>query len=425
MSNVILIGAQWGDEGKGKIIDLLAERSDFIVRYQGGNNAGHTVKFADKKFVLHLIPSGILHPRTICVIGNGTVIDPQALHDEIATLKQRGVSVKGRLFISEQAHLIMPYHKLIDEFLERVKGKGKIGTTKKGIGPCYADKAARLGIRIVDLMNERVFGKRLKLVLAEKNAVLKKIFREKALSFNSIYKTYTRFRPFLKPLTRNTSLLLDEAYRKKKRVLFEGAQGTLLDVDHGTYPYVTSSNASAGGAITGSGVSPARIDKVIGVVKAYTTRVGEGPFPTEFPPALMEHIRTKGEEYGSTTGRPRRCGWFDALIARHSVLVNGLTELAVMKLDVLDELPQIKICTAYRYRGMIYRHFSSDIDVLENAEPVYETHPGWQCPTDKIRKYRDLPLKAKKYLKRIEQILKTKITIISVGSHRIQTIFVN
>ncbi len=424
MSNIILIGAQWGDEGKGKIIDLLAEKSDFIVRYQGGNNAGHTVKFADKKFILHVIPSGILHRGKKCIIGNGVVVDPKALFDEIAMLKKQGVSVAGRLFISEHAHLIMPYHKLIDEYLERVKGKGKIGTTKKGIGPCYADKAARLGIRIVDLMNTQVFRERLRLVLIEKNTVLKKIFREKALSFNKIYKTYHQFRSFLKPFVCNTSLLLDEAYQKGKRVLFEGAQGTLLDVDHGTYPYVTSSNASAGGAITGSGVSPARIDRVIGVVKAYTTRVGEGPFPTEFPPDLMDHVRTKGEEFGSTTGRPRRCGWFDAVVGRHSVLVNGLSQLAVMKLDVLDELPEIKICIAYRHRGKTYEHFTPDIEVLRDGTPIYETHPGWQCPTHIFRKFSALPQNAKRYLKRLEQLLKTKITIVSVGSHRSQTIFV-
>ena len=424
MSNIILIGAQWGDEGKGKIIDLLAEESDVIVRYQGGNNAGHTVKYADKKFVLHVIPSGILHRNKVCVIGNGVVVDPKALQEEIQMLKSKHVSVQGRLFISEQAHLIMPYHKLIDEYLERVKGKGKIGTTKKGIGPCYADKAARLGIRIVDLLNDRVFRERLRLVLKEKNALLKKIFREKALSFNSIYRTYIRFRPFLKPFVRNTSLLLDEAYRKKKDVLFEGAQGTLLDVDHGTYPYVTSSNASAGGAISGSGVSPARIDRVIGVTKAYTTRVGEGPFPTEFPPDLMEHVRKKGAEYGSTTGRPRRCGWLDAVIVRHSVLVNGLDQLAVMKLDVLDELPEIKICVAYRYKGKTYDHFTPDLDVLEHGVPIYETYPGWQCSIEKIRNYSDLPKNAKRYLKKIEELLRTKISIVSVGSHRSQTIFI-
>ncbi len=424
MSNVILIGSQWGDEGKGKIIDILAEKSDYIVRYQGGNNAGHTVKFADKKFVLHIIPSGILHPSKKCVIGNGVVVDPAALQEEVEMLKKRGVSVKNRLFLSEQAHLIMPYHRLVDEHQERVNGKGKIGTTKKGIGPCYADKAARLGIRIVDLMNDRVFKERLRLVLGEKNKILKRIYNEKELSYQSLYKTYSRYRSFLKPFICNTSLLLDKAHQKRKHVLFEGAQGTFLDVDHGTYPYVTSSNASAGGAITGSGVSPARIDYVIGVVKAYTTRVGEGPFPTEFSSVLMEHVRRRGEEYGSTTGRPRRCGWFDAVIARHSILVNGLSKLAVMKLDVLDDLPEVKICVAYRYKGKIYRHFPYDIEVLENAEPVYETLPGWKCPIEKTKRYRDLPKNAKKYLERLEKLLKTKITIVSVGPHRSQTIFV-
>ncbi len=424
MSNIILIGAQWGDEGKGKIIDLLAEKSDIIVRYQGGNNAGHTVKFEDKKFVLHLIPSGILHSKKICVIGNGVVLDPKALEAEIAMLKEKHVDVRGRLFVSDQAHIIFPYHLLIDELLESAKGSGKIGTTKKGIGPCYADKVARRGIRVVDLMNDKVFKSRLKFVLDEKNILLNKIFLRKSLSFESIYRDYQKYRTFLKPFVCNTSVLLDEAYKKRKKVLFEGAQGTLLDVDHGTYPYVTSSNASAGGAITGTGVSPARIDKVIGVVKAYTTRVGEGPFPTEFSPKLMEHVRRRGEEFGATTGRPRRCGWFDAVIGRHSMMVNGLSELAVMKLDVLDELPEIKICTAYRYKGKMYKHFPADIEVLENCEPVYETHSGWQTPLDHIKRYQDLPKNVKLYLKRLEKILETKISIVSVGSKRIQTIFV-
>lgn len=424
MSNIILIGAQWGDEGKGKIIDLLAEKSDIIVRYQGGNNAGHTVKFEDKKFVLHLIPSGILHPKKICVIGNGVVLDPKALESEIAMLKEKHVDVRGRLFISDQAHIILPYHLLIDELLESAKGSGKIGTTKKGIGPCYADKVARRGIRVVDLMNDKVFRSRLKFILNEKNILLNKIFRRKGLSFQPIYREYQRYRSFLKPFVCNTSVLLDEAHKKHKKVLFEGAQGTLLDVDHGTYPYVTSSNASAGGAITGAGVSPARIDKVIGVVKAYTTRVGEGPFPTEFSPKLMEHVRTRGEEFGATTGRPRRCGWFDAVIGRHSVRINGLGELAVMKLDVLDELSEIKICTAYRYKGKTYKHFPADIEVLENCTPIYETHPGWKTPLDHISRFQDLPKNVKSYLKRLEQILETKIAIVSVGSKRIQTIFV-
>ncbi|PIQ87571.1 MAG: adenylosuccinate synthase [Candidatus Omnitrophica bacterium CG11_big_fil_rev_8_21_14_0_20_45_26] len=424
MSNVILVGAQWGDEGKGKMIDLLARKSDVIVRYQGGNNAGHTVKFSNKTFILHIIPSGILHPGKVCVIGNGVVIDPKALQEELEMLRRNQINFHNRLLISEQAHLIMPYHRLIDEYLERAKGKGKIGTTKKGIGPCYADKVARLGIRVIDLLNDRVFRQRLRLVLTEKNLLLKKIFREQILSYEKIYKTYTQYRSLLKPYVRNTSIYLDEAYRRHKKVLFEGAQGTLLDVDHGTYPYVTSSNASAGGALTGTGVSPARIDRVIGVMKAYTTRVGEGPFPTEFTTSLMEIIRKKGEEYGATTGRPRRCGWFDAVIGRYSVLVNGLGELAIMKLDVLDELPEIKICVAYRYKGKTYEYFPSDIEVIEHGTPVYEALPGWQTPTTHIRKYSALPKNAKKYLKRIETILKTPISVVSVGSSRVQTIFV-
>jgi len=424
MSSTILVGAQWGDEGKGKMIDLLARKSHYIVRYQGGNNAGHTVKFSNKKFVLHVIPSGILHRGKICVIGNGVVLDPQALLDEIQMLKRNGVHVKNRLFISEQAHLIMPYHRLIDEYLERAKGKGKIGTTKKGIGPCYSDKVARLGIRVVDFMNDKIFRERLRLILKEKNILLKRVFREKSLSYHSIYKTYSRYRKWLKPLVCNTSLLLDQAYRKNKKVLFEGAQGTLLDVDYGTYPYVTSSNASAGGAMTGTGVSPARISHVVGVMKAYTTRVGEGPFPTEFSSRLMDHVRRKGEEFGATTGRPRRCGWFDAVIGRYAVLVNGLSEIAVMKLDVLDELPEIKICVAYRYKGKNYQYFPADAEILEKGKTVYETLPGWQESTEHVRRFKDLPRNAKRYLKRLESLLKTPITIVSVGSKRSQTIFV-
>ncbi|MBI4395358.1 MAG: adenylosuccinate synthase [Candidatus Omnitrophica bacterium] len=423
--NVVLVGAQWGDEGKGKIIDLLAQKSDYIVRYQGGNNAGHTVCFDNEKIVLHLIPSGILHPKKICVIGNGVVIDLEAFFEEIKMLAQNGVSVKGRLFVSDRAHVIFPYHKLIDQLREDEKGSKKIGTTKKGIGPCYADKANRLGIRVVDLMNPHVFRERLKIVLAEKNLMLKKIFNHAPFSFDEIHRTYSRLRKRIAPYVRNTSLLLDQAARSGKKILFEGAQGTLLDVDYGTYPYVTSSNASAGGAIIGTGMSAARIDEVIGVVKAYTTRVGEGPFPTEFPPQLMAHIRERGEEYGATTGRPRRCGWFDALVTRHSVLVNGLSEIVVMKLDVLDDLPKIKICVAYKFRGRRYRDFPSDIEVLEGARPIYEEHPGWQSSTKFAKKWSELPPNARKYLKRLEQLLQVPISIVSVGSERSQTIFIN
>jgi adenylosuccinate synthase len=423
--NVILVGAQWGDEGKGKIIDLLARQSDYIVRYQGGNNAGHTVRFDNEKVVLHLIPSGILHPKKICVIGNGVVIDLEAFFEEIKMLSEKKVNVKGRLFVSDRAHIIFPYHRVIDELREERKGSVKIGTTKKGIGPCYADKANRIGIRIVDLMNPRVFRERLKRVLDEKNAAFKKIYNYAPFSFKVLHKTYNRNRTKIAPFVQNTSVLLDRAARQKKRILFEGAQGTLLDVDHGTYPFVTSSNASAGGAIIGAGVSPARIDEVIGVVKAYTTRVGEGPFPTEFPPDLMKHIREKGEEYGATTGRPRRCGWFDAVVAKHSVSVNGLTKIVVMKLDVLDDLPKIKVCVGYRIGNKHYDAFPADMDLLEKVKPIYEEHPGWETLTTGIRRWQDLPVNARKYLKRLEALLETPIAIVSVGSERSQTIFIN
>jgi adenylosuccinate synthase len=423
--SVIAVGAQWGDEGKGKLIDLLARRSDYIVRYQGGNNAGHTVCADSKKLVLHLIPSGILHPGKICVIGNGVVIDPGAFFDEVRTLRSNGVSVRGRLFVSDRAHLIFPYHRLIDELREEAKGAKKIGTTKKGIGPCYADKASRLGIRVIDLMNPRVFRARLKAALDEKNEIFKTIYCRPPLSFEKMHSTYNRYRAQMAPFVRDTSVLLNEAGRMGKRILFEGAQGTLLDVDHGTYPYVTSSNASSGGALSGTGVGPARIRDIIGVVKAYTTRVGEGPFPTEFPPDLMIQIRSRGEEFGATTGRPRRCGWFDAVVVRHSVRVNGITQMAVMKLDVLDDLPKIKICIAYRYRRKRYEHFPADLDLLSGAEPIYEELPGWRESTRAVRKWNYLPRKAQVYLKRISSLLKVPISIVSVGSNRSETIFLD
>ncbi|MBI1978205.1 MAG: adenylosuccinate synthase [Candidatus Omnitrophica bacterium] len=423
--NVILVGAQWGDEGKGKIIDLLARTSDYIVRYQGGNNAGHTVCFGAEKVVLHLIPSGILHPKKVCVIGNGVVIDLAALFQEIDMLKKHRVAVKGRLFVSDRAHLILPYHGLMDQLREDGKGTEKIGTTKKGIGPCYADKANRVGIRIVDLMNPKVFRERLKMILDEKNLMLKKIFGHPPFSFDEIHATYSKYRTQIAPYVCDIGLLLDQAVRTKKKILFEGAQGTLLDVDYGTYPYVTSSNASAGGAITGTGMGPARADEVIGVVKAYTTRVGEGPFPSEFPPQLMRHIRERGEEYGATTGRPRRCGWFDAVVARHSALVNGLGKIVVMKLDVLDELSKIKICVGYRYQGKRYHSFPADIEILEGAEPIYEEHPGWQTSTRQARMWKDLPVAARKYLKRLEALVQVPISIVSVGSERSETIYLD
>ena len=420
MANVVVVGAQWGDEGKGKIIDFLAKDVDYVVRFQGGNNAGHTVITDGKEFIFHLIPSGILHRGKICVIGNGVVVDPKALLEEIHQLRQRGVTVSKNLLISEEVHLILPYHRLIDRLRE--KYRTRLGTTGRGIGPCYVDKIARSGIRLADLLDPPIFRKKLKENLREKNAIVTKLYGESPLSFEGLYQEYLGYGRRLRPYACNISLLLNRAIEKKKRLLFEGAQGTLLDIDHGTYPFVTSSSATAGGACTGTGVGPTRIDRVIGVVKAYTTRVGEGPFPTEFPKALMETIRNKGKEFGATTGRPRRCGWFDAVLTRHAVRVNGLDEIIVTKLDVLDERKTVKICVAYRIGKKTYTEFPADIEALWDCRPIYEEHPGWLTDTTGCRSFEELPQNAKRYLRRLSQLLKTKITLISVGSSREQTL---
>ena len=405
MSCTIVVGAQWGDEGKGKIIDMLAADADIIIRYQGGNNAGHTVVVGDNEFILHLIPSGILHKGKTCIIGNGLVIDPEALLKEIDMLRGKGIKVDGNLFISEAAHVIFPYHKVIDK-----RRGAEIGTTGRGIGPCYVDKMARCGIRMADLVNAETLRRKLQANLED----------SKEFDFEKIYEQYLEYGRKIKGYLTNVPVLLSKAIAKKKRILFEGAQGTLLDIDHGTYPYVTSSNATAGGALTGTGVGPTAIDKVIGVVKAYTTRVGEGPFPTQFKDDLMEKIRSKGKEFGATTGRPRRCGWFDAIIVRHAVIVNGLSEIAVTKLDVLDEMEKIKICTGYKYKGKIYRDFPADIDVLSNCELIYEEFQGWMQDTTGVGKFQDLPKNAKVYLERLSRLLDVKIGIVSVGSKRSQ-----
>jgi len=405
MSCKVVVGAQWGDEGKGKIIDILSRDADIIVRYQGGNNAGHTVVIGDKEFILHLIPSGVLRKNKLCIIGNGVVVDPEALLGEIDMLKGKGIKIDGNLIISECAHVIFPYHKVID------KRRGThIGTTGRGIGPCYIDKMARCGIRMADLVNPDFLRKKLSANL-EGSA---------EFDLEQIYKEYLGYGRKIKKYLGNVSLILNNAIAGKKDILFEGAQGTLLDIDHGTYPYVTSSNATAGGASTGTGVGPTRIDKVIGVVKAYTTRVGEGPFPTEFEKELMEKIRTKGKEFGATTGRPRRCGWFDAVIVKHAVAVNGLDEIVVTKLDVLDEMDEIKICTGYKYKGKTYKDFPASLDVLENCEPVYESCDGWLKDTTSVTKYKDLPRSAKRYLGRLSRLLNVKIGMVSVGSKREQ-----
>jgi len=399
------VGAQWGDEGKGKIIDILAAESDMIVRYQGGNNAGHTVVVEDKEFILHLIPSGVLHRGKKCLIGNGVVIDPAALLKEIEMLRKKGIEINDNLLVSETAHVILPYHKVIDK-----RRGAQIGTTGRGIGPCYVDKMARCGIRMADLINKGLLSKKLKANLKGSSE----------FDFDEIYKTYVSYGRKIKKYLVNVSLVLNRAIAKNKNILFEGAQGTLLDIDHGTYPYVTSSNSTAGGALTGTGVGPTKIDKVIGVVKAYTTRVGEGPFPAEFKKDLMENIRSKGKEFGATTGRPRRCGWFDAVIVRHAVNVNGLSEIVVTKLDVLDEMKKIKICTGYKYNGEIYKDFPADIDILDNCSPVYEEHDGWMRDTTGARSFRDLPKNAKAYLRRLSGLLDVRIGMVSVGSKRRQ-----
>lgn len=418
MANTIVVGAQWGDEGKGKIIDLLANDADYIVRYQGGNNAGHTVVVDGEQFILHLIPSGILRKNRICVIGNGVVIDPEALITEINSLKKKGIEVGDNLKISEIAHVIFPYHKVIDKLREKKKGKGKLGTTGRGIGPCYTDKVTRIGIRLADLLNEQIFEEKLRANLKEKNEILKKVYDFKGFDFKTIFRQYLDYGQNLKKYITNTAILLNKAVAKNKRLLFEGAQGTLLDVDFGTYPFVTSSNSSSGGACMGTGVSPTKIDRVIGVVKAYTTRVGEGPLVTEFNLKFTADIRHKGKEFGATTGRPRRCGWFDALIVKHAVMINGLSEIAVTKLDVLGDYKIIKICTGYKYKGKTYYDFPAHTEMLWECQPLYEEHPGWQGDISKITKYGDLPENARRYLARLEELLGVKIVLISVGSKR-------
>lgn len=419
--NTVIVGTQWGDEGKGKIIDILSGEADFIVRYQGGSNAGHTVVVNAKEYIFHLIPSGILHKGKICCIGNGVVIDPEALIKEIKELSLVGVPFENRLKISSLAHVILPYHKVLDR-LRETKRVNKIGTTGRGIGPCYADKINRCGIRIIDLLNPRVFKEKLKDNLKEKNEILKKVYQHSGFSFNSIYKDYLNYGKFISGYTCNTASLLNKAIQDKKKILFEGAQGTFLDIDFGTYPFVTSSSATAGGACIGTGVSPIRIDKIVGVAKAYTTRVGEGPFPTEFTLAFGKMIREKGNEFGATTGRPRRCGWFDSLMVKEAILLNGISELAIMKLDVLDSLKTIKICTAYKYKGKLFKEFPYDLEAIRFAKPVYKETPGWSQSTNGARHYKDLPPEAKIYLSRLQDTLKLKISIVSVGSSREETI---
>ncbi|MBU1083619.1 MAG: adenylosuccinate synthase [Candidatus Omnitrophota bacterium] len=417
----VLVGAQWGDEGKGKVIDILTEDVQYIARYQGGNNAGHTVVIGEKKYVLHLIPSGILHEGKICVIGHGVVVDPKALIEEIELLKAQGIDCEGRLKLSDKAHVIFPYHNKIDELREAKRQNGKIGTTKKGIGPCYADKVNRIGIRIADLYDKEYFKSKLKSNVDENNTTFMNYYGSEGFSAEKLFNEYLGYAEYLKDCVCNTTALLNEALNRGESVLFEGAQGTFLDVDYGTYPYVTSSNSTAGGACTGAGVGPSRINKVVGVVKAYTTRVGEGPFPTEFGPELMETIRKKGGEFGATTGRARRCGWFDSVLVQNSVQINGIDEVVITKLDVLDELESISICTAYRYKNKIYKDIPGDPNFLKECEPVYEEHPGWMEDTSGATSYKELPENARKYLDRVKELIGTEILLVSVGKSRNQT----
>ncbi len=422
MNVTILVGSQWGDEGKGKIVDILSEKVDIVVRYQGGANAGHTVEIGDKKFILHLIPSGILRDNVICVIGNGVVIDPSALLEEIELLEKNNINVNGRLFISQNAHLIMPYHKLLDSINE--SGENKIGTTGRGIGPCYIDKYARKGIRIVDLLNRKILEEKIRTNLKEKNNLLKKVYDHDELDVEAIIQEYQEFDKAIDKYVKDVPSYLNNAISDGKSILMEGAQGALLDVDHGTYPYVTSSSPTSGGACIGTGIPPNKITQIIGIVKAYTTRVGNGPFPTELVDEEGEKLRKTGAEYGATTGRPRRCGWFDAFLVKYSVMINGIDYVAITKLDVLSVFDQIKVCIGYELNGKKIKSFPTDADRLYNVKPVYETLPGWKKDISKCKSYSELPEETKNYLSFLVKEAGIKINIISVGPKRQQTFFV-
>jgi len=420
--NIIIVGAQWGDEGKGKIIDIFSEKSDLIVRYQGGSNAGHTVVVDGQEYIFHLIPSGVLHEGKICCIGNGVVIDPAMLLEEIKGLNALGIDISSRFKISMLAHVIFPYHKIFDKLRES-KRQNRIGTTGRGIGPCYSDKINRCGIRMVDLINPVVFKDKLKDNLNEKNEIMRKVYNQNKFDFHKMYEEYIGYGKKLKKYICNTSRLLNQAIDEKKDVLFEGAQGTFLDIDFGTYPFVTSSSSTSGGACIGTGVAPTKIDKIMGVAKAYTTRVGEGPFPTEFKGAFQEFIRNKGNEFGATTGRARRCGWFDNVMIKEAIIINGITEFAIMKLDILNGLKTIKVCVAYKYKGSTLHEFPYDAN-LANIKPVYKELSGWGDFNKAILEYNDLPQNAKDYLSYLEDELKVKVSVVSFGSARKETVFV-
>ncbi len=423
MPTKIILGAQWGDEGKAKIVDYLTQEADVVVRFQGGANAGHTVKVEDDTFVFHAIPAGILHPDKTCIIGNGVVLDPAALLAEVDELAERGMSVQDRLFVAGNAHVVMPYHTALDKAGEESKGSQRLGTTGRGIGPCYRDKVDRMyGLRVMDILQPEVLRAKLQGAIEAKNQLLTRIYEREPLDATPIIDDYSAYAERLRPFVTDTSVLLNRLLDEGKTVLFEGAQGTLLDIDHGTYPYVTSSNTTAGAACTGSGVGPTRIDAVIGVTKTYTTRVGNGPFPTELLGEQGDVLRALGHEFGATTGRPRRCGWFDATILRMAARVNGLTGLALTRLDVLDTMEQLRLCTAYSCDGEILEEFPADPHVLERCSPVYEDLQGWCEATTQARRFEDLPERAQQYVNRICELTRVPAALISVGAERDRTI---
>ena len=423
MSSVVVIGAQWGDEGKGKIVDYLAQKADAVVRYSGGSNAGHTVVVNDVAYKLRLLPSGILYHGKICVLGNGVVINPGVVLQEIKEMHEKGVDI-SRIAISDRAHVVLPYHQKLDVLQEEALGDKKIGTTKGGIGPCYMDKVARVGIRVCDLMDKEVFAEKLKANMAAKNEIITKIYGAEPFDYETVLKEYLAYAEELRPYVTDTGVILDELFEKDKKVLFEGAQATFLDIDHGTYPYVTSSNPTAGNACVGSGIGPRFIDHVVGVVKAYTTRVGAGPFVTELldTDGPGHQIRETGHEYGTVTGRPRRCGWLDAFMLRYSVRLNSLDSIAVTRLDVLDQMKKIKMCVGYKINGMEIKQIPASLKLLGKVEPVYESFNGWMCDTTGCRKFEDLPQAAQKYLRRLSEVAGVELGIVSVGPNREQTI---